>query len=109
MKQTYFQQGDVLMFPAEIPKGVKRLSTNVLQEGEHTGHAHRLQFRHDDQSIGSGVYEHPESLQKYFKVDKATALRHEEHHEIMIPEGEYRVAIVREYDHFAEEARNVVD
>jgi hypothetical protein len=105
----YFQQGDVLMFPVKLPKGAKRLQTNVLQEGEHTGHAHRLQFRHDDQSIGSGVFQHPKSLEKYFKLEKPTALRHEEHKEIMMPAGEYRVGIVREYDHFAEEARNVVD
>jgi hypothetical protein len=105
----YLQQGDVLMFPTEIPKEAKRISTNVLQEGEHTGHAHRLQFRHDDKAIGSGVYQHPTSLQKFFKLEEPTLLRHEEHHEILVPPGEYEIRIVREYDHFAEEARSVID
>lgn len=111
MKKTWFEQGDVCMFPIKaIPTDTKPLPTNVLQEGEHTGHAHRLMFRHEDNGIGSGtVYQHPTSLQKYFEVKVPTELLHEEHHAITIPPGCYEIRIVREYDHFAEEARNVAD
>ena len=111
MEKAYLQQGDVVMVPIdEIPAGVKVLATEILQEGEYTGHAHRLMFRHEDKAIGSGtVYQHPESLQKYFELKEPTALRHEEHKEIVVPAGRYEVRIVKEYDHFLEEARNVAD
>jgi len=110
MKTKYLQQGDVLMFPVkELPEGVEKQPTNVLQEGEHTGHAHRLMFRHDDKAIGSGVYQHPMTLKKYFEVEVPTDLNHEEHKTIQVPPGIYEVRIVREYDHFENEAREVVD
>lgn len=107
----YFQQGDVVMIPvALLPAEAVDLNTNVLQEGEHTGHAHRLQI---DESLDvldrPKVFQMPSSLQKYFEVKAPTNLNHEEHHTINLPPGIYEVRIVREYDHFKEEARQVVD
>lgn len=110
MKKPYFQQGDVLLFPAAIPKAAKRLETNVLQHGEATGHAHRVQFLHDGKRGGAaGVFEDPKSLAKFLRVEAPTDLAHEEHKRITLPPGEYRIGIVREYDHFSEEARQVQD
>lgn len=97
----FIQQGDVLIKPSQIPSEAKKLDTNVLQEGEFTGHAHRL---HGD---GYSVYQQHD--QKYLRLLKPTALRHEEHKEIELPAGDYKIDIVREYDHFAEEARRVMD
>lgn len=99
-----FEQGDVCLFFGEaIPDGLILLETNVLQEGEHTGHAHRL--------FGDthAVFEEPKTKVKYLRLVEPTALRHEEHKEIILPPGDYRIGIVREYDHFREEARRVVD
>lgn len=98
---TYYQQGDTLYFPENVPSGVKELKTNIVQEGEHTGHAHRLQ--------GDGFVLYQKDRTKYLRVLTATPLTHEEHEEIVLPPGTYRTAIVREYDHFDEEAREVLD
>lgn len=98
----YYQQGDVLVVSIdEIPKATK-LDHLILQTGEVTGHAHR---------ISNGLAELFETgSTKYLKVlsDEAV-LTHEEHKPITLPKGLYKIGIVREYDHFIEEARNVQD
>jgi hypothetical protein len=94
--------GDVQVKPSSIPKNAKKINTDILQHGEATGHAHRL---YGDKFT---VYETPEK-QKYLKLVKPVALRHEEHKEIVIAPGTYRIDITREYDHFEEEARKVID
>lgn len=99
----FLQQGDVIIQKAKLPTGIKKIDTNILQEGEHTGHAHRLWGN------GYTVFENPSTKQKYLKIVKPVALRHEEHKEFNIPAGDYEIRIVREYDHFEEEMRNVMD
>lgn len=99
----YWQQGDVLIKPAVIPADAVATKGSVLQEGEATGHAHRL---HGD---GFTVYENPKTRKRHLRLVKPTALRHEEHKEIALPPGDYEIDIVREYDHFEEEARRVAD
>lgn len=112
----FLQQGDVLFHEVELPKGeFEKLKTSTVQEGEHTGHAHRLQFRHDDIPGGSAktnfvILQNKESGIRYLKVtNEPVNLAHEEHKTIAIPPGEYEIRIVQEYDHFAEEARQVQD
>ncbi len=97
----YLQQGDVLLKPCEIPKSAKDIKTNVLQEGEHTGHAHRL--------YGDGFTIYQDKDTKYLRLVEPVMLKHEEHKEISLPAGDYVIGIVREYDHLEEEARNVID
>ena len=46
---------------------------------------------------------------KYLAVKEPVKVTHEEHGVIDLPVGTYRVRKVREYDHFAEEAREVQD
>jgi hypothetical protein len=99
----FYQQGDVLLVPSKIPPQAKKVDDPVLAHGEATGHAHRL---HGD---GFTVFEHPTTKKKHLRIVRTTALRHEEHKEIALPPGEYEVGGVREYDHFDEEARQVVD
>lgn len=69
-----------------------------LAEGEVTGHAHVLER--------SDVFE--DDGYRYFSCDTDT-IHHEEHKPITLPRGKYASGIVSEYDHFAEEARNVKD
>lgn len=107
MKLKYLQQGDVILkVIKKIPNGDRiqtELSKNrILAEGEATGHAHRI----EDQE---GVEVFSVMNQLYAIIAKETVLRHEEHHPIKLPSGLYEVGIVREYDHFAEEARKVAD
>lgn len=103
MSITQYQHGDVVIEKGKIPKTAKDIKTNVLQEGEHTGHAHRLYGE------GFTVLEEPKTRVKYLRVVEPVALRHEEHHERIVPPGDYVIHIVKEYDHFTEEARRVAD
>ena len=98
----YFQQGDVIIkkFQGKI-KGDK-LNHLTLAEGEATGHHH---------SIISGeaaLYNMQGALFLKVMSDKAL-LKHQEHGKIEIPKGDYIVRKVMEYNHFEEEAREVID
>jgi hypothetical protein len=98
------QQGDVLFYKMKkMPKDLEEQKTNIVQEGEATGHAHRLSGNDFKMFI------EPKTKKRYLKILSATPLRHEEHKEIILPEGEYEIDIVREYDHFHEETRRVLD
>jgi len=97
----YYQQGDVLIKKTNSVKG-KKLDHLTLAKGEATGHHHTI-------TKGTAeLYEKKGTL--YLKVlsDEAE-LTHQEHKKINLPRGEYEINIVREYDHFAEEARKVLD
>ena len=99
-----YQQGDVLIEKArEIPAGVKKKGDFVLVEGEVTGHAHRVMPQGDLIT----VYEKDGQL--FVKAKKSFCVTHEEHKTIEVPDGTYRIRKVKEYDHFAEEAREVRD
>ena len=99
---NYLQQGDCLIKPGKIPtEAVVQKKRNVLIEGEHTGHAHR---------IVDGDYEVLVHLQKiYLRAVTECKLAHEEHKSFIIPPGEYEIDQVREYDHLADLERKVVD
>ena len=98
-------QGDVILVKVEsTPKGVKinRGSRGlVLAEGEITGHAHTITDDGCELINANG--------KTYLSVEKEVTLNHEEHNAVKIPPGKYEVRIAREYDHFEEETRKVID
>jgi len=101
-----FRHGDLLIKQVKnLPNNTKKLSTNILAYGEHTGHSHRLIER--DKAIAdllerSGVM--------YINVQKGSAeLIHEEHETINIPKGVYIIIHEREHDYIADEIRLVRD
>ena len=100
---SYFQQGDVLAFNVDdVPGDAKKMDSLILAEGEATGHKHQ---------VTQGLAELFETgSTKYLKVlsDEAT-ITHEEHKPITLPKGTYRIGVVKEFDHFTEEARQVRD
>lgn len=101
MNQIAYQQGDVLLRKVSEIQG-KKLKHLVLAEGEATGHKHQI-IEGDAE-----LYEHGGTL--FLRVTSETAvLAHEEHAYQTIERGDYQIGIVREYDHFAEGARNVAD
>ena len=103
MTRAWFQHGDVTLHPARVPAQARRTDRRILAEGEATGHAHRLV---DDADVE--VYEHEGTL--FLRVGPHGAgLTHEEHGLGLVAPGEYQVGRVREFDHFAEEARAVQD
>jgi len=96
------QQGDVLLFSdATVPAGASRLPHTRLAEGEVTGHCH--------EAVGEGIELVEKDGTLYLVAPNGGTVTHQEHAPVEIPAGTYRVGIVREYDHFAEEARQVQD
>ncbi|RLC38303.1 MAG: hypothetical protein DRH51_08460 [Candidatus Coatesbacteria bacterium] len=103
-----YQQGDVLveLVSGSPPQGLERKTHSlVLAEGETTGHKHLLVAEEISYGEVDGEI--------VFTIQGEAVITHEEHHSITLPptkEGEvYRVRRVREYDHFAEEAKEVRD
>lgn len=107
--QQQIQQGDVTVeYVKAFPRGGKAVTAAargfVVAEGEHTGHAHvmeaidGLELREVDGVLYARI---PEGAE--------VSLRHEEHHPVTLPPGVVKFGRVQEYDHFAEEARQVED
>lgn len=97
----YYQQGDVII---EAVSGVngRKLPHLTLAQGEATGHHHTVTCGDAD------LYEENGTLYLHVESDEAQ-VTHQEHGTVTLPKGDYRIRQVREYDHFAEEARKVVD
>lgn len=76
---------------------LKKLDEKVLAHGEVTGHAHRVEV---------DVYQDEQGHRLFSGRTKIT---HEEHNPVEIPNGEWISGIVREYDHWENEARAVQD
>ncbi len=105
MKNTYQQQGDVLIGQVqEIPADAVKIDSNILQHGELTGHAHRLFGEAGDFT----VLEQPDKT-KWLQVNRAVSLAHEEHTTQEIKPGNYRIGIVVENDPFEKLTRRVLD
>lgn len=99
-----FQQGDVIIEAVDsIPQGAKlRKGRCVLAEGEVTGHAHVIEQK------GAKLYE-GNTGELFLELSKEATVTHEEHGNVTVAPGKYRVRKVREYSHFDEEAREVRD
>jgi len=100
------QQGDVILKSVvSIPKGSKPVIAKkrgyVLAEGEVTGHAHVI----DD--IEAEVFEKDGVM--FIKTTKSINVTHEEHKPITLDAGIWQVGIVKEYDPFSVETREVRD
>lgn len=102
----YIQQGDVLLFSVDrVPEGAKAVKTSgkiILAEGEATGHAHAI-----TQVEKCETFTLADAL--FIRCNAPVVVTHEEHGNVTLDPGVWRVGIVREYDHFAEEARKVID
>jgi hypothetical protein len=90
------RQGDVALVAVnEIPADAEPVARDaqnrvVLAYGEVTGHAHAL---HES----SVVMLRAANADVFLRVTAPATLRHEEHHSIEIPAGQYRVVRQREY------------
>ena len=102
MLPKLYRHGDVLIQETEeIPKKAKKITGNILVEGEITGHAHRLtnsdsfQIFHDENIIFIEI------------TQQNVQVIHEEHEPITLPIGKYKVWVQREYT--PKEIRRVID
>ena len=92
--QPFYRHGDVLLKRIEsLPnRGLTKVNTKILAEGEVTGHHHRLL------SQTAQVFRDDASQQKYLLLEEPAQLVHEEHKPITIEEGTYLVIQEREFD-----------
>lgn len=110
-----YEQGDVLLFNESIPPtATEEIETNVIMEGEHTGHAHRLCVK-DFQNIKNPkhkkfqIFKDPSSNIIYLRAKEEVDLTHEEHKKIILPPGDYRIGRVIEKGMFDDMIAPVVD
>jgi hypothetical protein len=104
-----FAHGDVILNAVTaIPEGATKKEGGILQHGERTGHAHRL-FPVETELKRPAFQLYEKDGELFAEIKAPTALRHEEHKEILLSPGAYRVGIIREYDPFEKVIRNVQD
>lgn len=99
--------GDVLLFMEALPENfelMEKCTEPVLAYGEATGHLHML---FSDGEVD--LRECKKTNQKYLRLVEPATLKHQEHNPIQLPPGTYRIGIQKEYDHFDEEIRSVID
>jgi hypothetical protein len=89
------------MKTSKIPKGAKRQANNHLAEGEATGHFHAAVAPDVE------IWEFDGGL--ILDAPSGTEVTHQEHGSVLVPPGVWDRKIVQEFDHFAEEARAVID
>jgi hypothetical protein len=100
MKQ--YRQGDVFLIEIDsLPSFLKEKKDKVLAYGEVTGHSHQFEDKNVKVLVDS-------SGQQYVQVEKDSNLIHEEHKEITIPTGIYKVVLQRELD-LQQQVRDVLD
>lgn len=97
-----WRHGDVLIQACdEIPDKARKLPHLILAKGEITGHSHRIREREGNELFQFGG-------EFYLRVTQGPAtVCHEEHAEISLSPGTYRIWIQREYS--PEAIRRVVD
>lgn len=104
------RHGDLLFLPVvELPRDAKPREGGVIQEGESTGHAHRLAALDN-----ATIYENKISWRDtdiYVRVGVAPVeVVHEEHHPVRLPANTvFKVNRAREYDYLEDAARVVLD
>jgi hypothetical protein len=86
---------------AQVPQDARRLPHTRLAEGEVTGHYHQAE------GPEVALYEHGASV--ILEAPVGATVTHQEHGPVVLPPGVYDRTIVAEYDHFAEEERQVRD
>ena len=102
MTGKIFRHGDLLIREIWlIPSDAVRKSTNIIAEGEKTGHNHELK----------GAQQVFETLDKqlYFEAKQDVILKHPDHNTLEIPTGHYIVEHQRRYNPFEDVQEEVVD
>ena len=86
--EKHYRQGDLLFIKKDvIPSRLKKRKSGIIQEGELTGHNHKL--------IGGEVYE-DEAGNVFLSVPESAQVVHEEHGPIDLEGGDYEVRRQRE-------------
>lgn len=96
MKTKALRQGDVMLWPAEIPAEAKRIKLRPIALGERTGHHHSLALvdLEEETKIEDAVemYEHDGKI--YVRIiAEGVALTHQQHKSHATPAGSEYVYI----------------
>jgi hypothetical protein len=101
-----WRQGDVLIEQVgSIPPSARRLKRPVLASGDSTGQRHQIKDRRTARLLST---DETGAIRLFLEViaDEA-AVVHPEHGEIVLPRGNYRVWLQREFDDIGQ--RSVAD
>jgi hypothetical protein len=114
-KRPQALHGDVIIEKIKsLPKDfeeMEKLEDDCLAYGEATGHSHKL-FRMMDPELPTAVsfdLRIAKDGTRYLHVENKTELRHQEHDPRVIPPGDYKISIQREFDPFEKLTRKVTD
>lgn len=120
MKQ--FRQGDVFfdIVKTDLPSNLKKKEDNLLLRGEGANHAHYVTSRGFQQDIC--VYENPDDLDELFieipehvidaRIEhllEGTGVWTQEHQEIVVAPGVYRITPHRQYNPYLKVLQRVQD
>lgn len=98
-----YRHGDVMMKTREgfeIPNGISLSPLTLLYRG--ANHDHSVKS-------GKAMEGRSEDGKRYLRVVEDLTVDHPEHGQGTLPPQDYWVEIKSEYDHFAEESRQVID
>ena len=102
IKPKLFRHGDLLIRKvSSIPKTAILTSTNIIAEGELTGHNHQI--------VGSHQVFETLDKQLYLEAKQDVILKHEDHNTLTLPSGCYIIESQRKYDPFEDVEEKVVD
>lgn len=93
------RQGDVqLIRIEELPDALKKLDRKELAHGGGTGHAHRIDV---------GELFETEQGELYLKVSELAHVSNEEHKDVVLKPGNYKIVVKRQYTQNGWEAVHV--
>ncbi len=104
---NHLRHGDVLMTRVDsLPKGsdIEHKGQYILKWGEATNHAHRLTVKNQN---NMKVYQAADGV--YICLMEIGTLTHEEHKQLEVPVGIYKIDQETEYDPFLSSIRVVID
>jgi|SRR5215212_4747268 len=114
--EEFVRHGDVLLVRVHNTEEIKdkagklvATGTNIVQKGELTGHAHRLSSRGSAQTEIFANIENPDERFVAVMGEEGAMLTHEEHKQVNLDEGLYKVVIEREFDPTTELTQRVYD
>jgi hypothetical protein len=102
MSKEMYRQGDVLFVRVDRPPKLRPTNTDVVVEGEATGHAHRV--KHGSLHADASMWNQPDL---YVEAGPKTRIVHEEHGPIALEPGFWKVVRQIEYDERAQRGREI--
>lgn len=102
----WYQHGDVTLKPVELPQETTDENTNVVEEGEATGHKHVIN------GIGARILQmaiQNGTARRFLSLPNGGTITHPEHAPIDLPAGQYEIGKVVEMDHIRGNVRNIAD